>query len=85
MKSTTVGNVKMESREGVLSPKKKEPFQGSPKKTFQGSPRKGKGVLKLGQKPIKCYRCDGWGQGWKEMSNSGKFKVEGASGGCSLP
>ena len=26
MKSTTVGNVKMESREGVLSPNKKEPF-----------------------------------------------------------
>ena len=26
MKSTTVGNVKMESGEGELSPKKKEPF-----------------------------------------------------------
>ena len=26
MKSTTVGNVKMESGEGVLSPKKKEAF-----------------------------------------------------------
>ena len=44
MKSTTVGNVKMEIREGVLSPKKKEAFQGSPKKAFQGSPWKGKGV-----------------------------------------
>ena len=66
MKSTTVGNVKIESGEGVLSLKKKEAFQGSPKKTFQGSPRKGKGVLKPGQKPIKCYRCDGWGHGWKE-------------------
>ena len=66
MKSTMVGNVKMEHREGVLSPKKKEMFQGSPKKAFQGSPRKGKGVLKPGQKPIKCYRCDGWGHGWKE-------------------
>ena len=66
MNSTTVGNVKMEGREGVLSPKKKEAFRGSPKKTFQGSPRKGKGVLKPGQKPIKCYRCDGWGHGSKE-------------------
>ena len=55
MKSTTVGNVKMGSREGVLSLKKKEAFQGSPKKSFQGSPQKGKGVLKPGQKPIKCY------------------------------
>ena len=66
MKSTTVGNFKMESGEGVLSLKKKEAFQGSPKKAFQGSPWKGKGVLKPGQKPIKCYRCDGWGHGWKE-------------------
>ena len=66
MKSTMVGNVKMEVREGVLSPKKKEAFQGSPKKAFQGSPWKGKGVLKPGQKPIKCYRCDGWGHGLKE-------------------
>ena len=38
MKSTTVGNIKMEAGEGVLFPKKKETFQGSPKKSFQGSP-----------------------------------------------
>ena len=30
MKSTTVGNVKLKEGEGVLSPKKKEAFQGSP-------------------------------------------------------
>ena len=41
-------------------------FQNSHKKVFQGSPRKGKGVPKPGQKPIKCYRCDGWGHGLKE-------------------
>ena len=66
MKSTTVGNVKLKEGEGVLSPKKKEVFQGSPKKAFQGSPQKGKGISKPGQKPIKCYRCDGWGHRWKE-------------------
>ena len=66
MKSTTVGNVKLKEGEGVLSPKKKEVFQNSPKKTFQGSPRKGKGISRPGQKPKKCYRCDGWGHGWKE-------------------
>ena len=66
MKSTTVGNVKMKDGEGVLSLKKKEVFQGSPKKTFQGSPQKGKELSKPRQKPIKCYRCDGWGHGWKE-------------------
>ena len=61
MKSTTVGNVKLKEGEGVLSPKKKEAFRGSPKKAFQGSSQKGKGISKPGQKPIKCYRCDGWG------------------------
>ena len=66
MKSTTVGNVKIKEGEGVSSPKKKEVFQNSPKKTFQGSPQKGKGISKPGQRPIKCYRCDGWGHGWKE-------------------
>ena len=35
-------------------------------KGFQGSPRKGKRPLKLKQKTIKCYRCDGWGHGWRE-------------------
>ena len=66
MKSTTVGNVKLKEGEGVQSPKKKEVFRGSPKKAFQGSPQKGKGISKPGQKPIKCYRCDGWGHRWKE-------------------
>ena len=74
MKSTTVGNVKIKEGEGVLSPKKKEVFQNSPKKTFQGSPRKGKGISKPGQRPIKCYRCDGWGHGWKECPTPENLK-----------
>ena len=66
MKSATMGNVRSKEREVISSPKKKEMFQNSPKKVFHGSPWKGKGVPKSGQKPIKCYRCDGWGHGWKE-------------------
>ena len=66
MKSTMVGNVKLKEGEGVQSPKKKEAFRGSPKKAFPGSPQNGKGISKPGQKPIKCYRCDGWGHRWKE-------------------
>ena len=58
MKSTMMGNVRPKG-DGISSPKKKEMFQNSPKKAFQGLPRKGKGVPKSGQKPIKCYRCDG--------------------------
>ena len=65
MKSATIGNVKKVA-EGVSSRRKKEILGTSPWKGFQGSPRKGKGPLKLGQKPIMCSRCDGWGHGWRE-------------------
>ena len=64
MKSATVGGSKPKMTRGVSSPKKKEVFSGSPQKPFLGSPRKMKGPLKPGQKPIKCYCCDGWGHGW---------------------
>ena len=66
MKSTTIGNVKPKVTEGVSSPRKKEMLGNSPQKGFQGSPRKGKRPLKPGQKPIKCYRCDGCSHGWRE-------------------
>ena len=36
MKSTTVGNVKLKSVEGVSSPRKKEVVRNSPLKGFQG-------------------------------------------------
>ena len=42
MKSTTVGNVKIKEGEGVLSPKKKEAFQNSPREAFQGSSQGGR-------------------------------------------
>ena len=66
MKSATLRNVKPKVTEGVSSPRMKEVLGNSPQKGFQGSPRKGKEPLKLGQKPIKCYRCDSWGNGWRE-------------------
>ena len=66
MNSATEGNVKVEVVEEVASPGKKQVPGSSPWKGFQGSPRKGKGPLKLGQKPIKCYRSDSRGHGWRE-------------------
>ena len=73
MKSATVGNVKSRAVEGISSPRKKELLKNSPQKGFQGSPKKGKGPLKLRQKPIKCYRCDGWGHGWRECPTPENF------------
>ena len=70
MRSAMMGSVKLKEGDGVSSPKKKEMFQNSPKKVFQGSPRKAKGAPKPRQKAIKCYRCDGWGHGWKECPTS---------------
>ena len=66
MKSSTVGGNEPKVMAGVSSPGKKEVSGTSPWKLFWGSPRKIKGPLKPGQKPIKCYRCDGWGHGWRE-------------------
>ena len=66
MKSATVGSGKTKVTGGVSSPRKKEVSGGSPQKPFQGSPIKIKGPLKPGQKPVKCYHCDGWGHGWHE-------------------
>ena len=65
MKSAMMGSVKLKEGDGVSFPKKKEVFQNSRKKVFQGSPRKGKGISKPGQKPVKCYRYDGWNMGGK--------------------
>ena len=64
----------MQEGERVSSPKKKEVFHNSHKKTFQGSPRKGKGISKPRQRPIKCYRCDGWGHEWKECPTPENLK-----------
>ena len=69
MKSATMGGMKWKVKEGVSSPRKKEMFRNSPQKGVQGSPRKGKVSLRPGQKPIKCFRCDGWGHGWRECPN----------------
>ena len=66
MKSATVGSPKPKVMGGVSSCRKKEVPGTSPQKLFQGSCRKVKRPLKPGQKPIKCYRCDGWGHGWRE-------------------
>ena len=60
------GKCKTKEGDGISPQRRKKCFKILLKKAFQGSPRKGKGVPKPGQKPIKCYRCDGWGHGWKE-------------------
>ena len=71
MKGATVGNIKPKVGNGAPSPRKKEVSSNSPQKPPQGSPRRSKGSgasaagpFRPGQKPIKCYHCDGWGHSW---------------------
>ena len=67
MKSATIGTVKAKGREGIPSPGKEELMGSSPQKRMQGSPKKGKISLRPGQKPLQCFRCEGWGHGWHEF------------------
>ena len=66
MKSATIGTGKAKGREGISSPRKKDLLGSSLQKRMQGSPKKGKISLRPGQKPLQCYRCEGWGHGWHE-------------------
>ena len=49
---------------GFHPQRRKKCFKILLRKYFKGHP--GKRIPKPGQKPIKCYRCDGCGHGWKE-------------------
>ena len=73
MKSATIGTGKTKSREGFSSPRKKGLLGSSPQKRMQGSPKKSKISLKPGQKPLQCFRCEGWGHGWCEWPTPENF------------
>ena len=40
---------------------------------MQGSPKKGKISLRPGQKPLQCFRCEGWGHRWHECLTPENF------------
>ena len=73
MKSVTIGIGKAKGREGIFSPRKKELLGSSPQKRMQGSPTKGKISLRSSQKPLQCFRCEGWGHGWHECPTPENF------------
>ena len=73
MKSAMIGTGKTKCREGISSPRKKELLGSSPQKRMQGSPKKSKIYLRPGQKPLQCFRCEGWGHGWCECPTPENF------------
>ena len=68
-----IGTGKTKGREGISSPRKKVLLGSSPQKRMQGSPKKGKISLRPGQKPLQCFRCEGWGHGWHECLTPENF------------
>ena len=73
MKSAMIGTGKTKGKEGISSPKKKGLLGNSPQKRMQGSPNKGKISLRPGQKPLQCFRCEGWDHGWHECPTRENF------------
>ena len=45
-----------------------------PKESISRITLEGEGLSKPGLKPIKCYRCNGWGHGWKECATLENLK-----------
>ena len=79
MKSAMIGTGKTKGREGISSPRK-ELLGSLLQKRMQGSPKKGKTSLRLGQKPLQCSRCEGWGHGWHECPTLENFNWRGLMG-----
>ena len=76
MNGATIENIKPKLGNGFPSPRKKEVSGNSPQKPPKCSPRRSKGPgtstagpFRPGQKPIKCYHCDGWDHSWQECLN----------------
>ena len=91
MKSAMIGTGKMKGREGISSPRKKELLGSSPQKRMQGSSKKGKISLRPDQKPLQCFRYEGWGHGWcecltlenfnwRELMGAGVLSMSGSPG-----
>ena len=64
---------------------KKRTPKTSPKKEDPRKQSKGPGTLSAGpfkpdQKPMQCYKCEGWGHGWRECATKGNVDWGGSMG-----
>ena len=91
MKSAMIGTGKTKGREGISSPRKKELLGSFPQERMQGLPKKGKISLRPGQKPLQCFRCEGWSHGchecltlenfiWRKLIGAGVLLMSGNPG-----
>ena len=94
IKSATVGKIKPNVVEGVSSLRQKC-FNILLRKGLRGHLKR-KRPLKSGQKPIRCYRCDGWGHGvmicptlenlnWRELVGAVVSSTPGSPSSTPIP
>ena len=65
-------NVKPKSASAPCSPAKTSNGGGGPPKT-KGPEITSHGPFRQGKKPLQCYRCGGWGHGWRECPSPGNI------------
>ena len=65
-------NVKPKSASGPCSPVKKSSERGGVPK-MKGPEITSHGPFRQGKKPLQCYRCGGWGHGWRECPSPGNI------------
>ena len=55
---------------------KTSPCKDDPRKTTKGPNTSSAGLFRPDQKPMKCYKCKGWGHGWRECVTKGNVNWE---------
>ena len=87
VKSANMGGARLKTNDKSKLPTHKN---GNENKGVQASsPRKSKGPatsaagpFKPGQEPFQCYKCGGWGHGFRECPTLGGPRLEGLKWGC---
>ena len=58
--------IKDKSYSSAGSPGKEYPYKQSKRPSTSSA-----GPFKLGQNPLECYKCEGWGHDWRECLTKG--------------
>ena len=59
---------------------KTSPCKDDPRKTTKGPHTSSAGPFRPDQKPMQCYKCKGWGHGWRECATKGNVDWGGCMG-----
>ena len=73
--------VKPKSASAPNSPLKKRNENGNNPLKSKGPETTSHGPFRGGKKPLQCYKCGGWGHGWRECPSPGKHRLEEVEGG----